>query len=876
MKTALQFWGKARSHFETGPRWHPLAWHSLDVAAVLERLLACAFAEAAPAAMHRPLVVLAALHDVGKFTRPFQALAPEHWPAALGLATGRVSSARHDTLGWRILIDGRLEADLATLLPDWETPALLPLLRAVTGHHGRPPMEDGDSSRPLPREIFCPVCQQAVREWIQIVAQLLGPVTDPPPPEMEAARISWRAAGLVNLADWIGSATPPFDYAEPDDDIAGYWTVARERARRAVAASGLESAAISPFAGFATVFPNIRPPSPMQEWAAGVELPRGPTLALIEDATGSGKTEAALTLSHRIMADGRAGGLFFALPTMATADAMFARLGNSYRRMFAVGAEPSLVLAHGHAALHAGFKDSILRDSGDSGQVEEDDDAHEGRDAAGPACAAWIADDRRKAFLAQIGVGTIDQALLGVLPSRYAALRLLGLSRRVLIVDEAHAYDPYMRAELHTLLRFQAILGGSAVVLSATLPQAMRRELADAFRDGAGSVLVSQAYPLATIIGTDGASEHPICARRETKRRVPVRRLADAAQAIGEIKRAAAAGACVAWIRNTVDDALEAAEMLRAEGCEVTLFHARFAMNDRAVIERDVLARFGPAPTGKRSGIVVATQVIEQSLDLDFDILVSDLAPIELLIQRAGRLWRHERGSRPLVGPELLVVSPDPVDEPASDWLAEMPGTQAIYRDPALLWRSAQLLFAAGAIDTPSGMRTLIEPVYAAGAMVPAALVKASDAARGKGIAEGRLGDYVVLSPSTGYCRMGAVWDEDVRTPTRLTEDMVTVRLARLRNGVVVPWAHDAEPARAWALSEVSVRRNRLGTPALDSAFASLVDEVRARWPKYERQTSVLVLVEGDDGWWTTAARDSTAATAPKYHRNRSGLLFPK
>ena len=189
-------------------------------------------------------------------------------------------------------------------------------------------------------------------------------------------------------------------------------------------------------------------------------------------------------LAHRLMVACRADGLYIALPTMATANAMFDRLSAACGSLFMAGANPSIALVHGARDFH-GFRSAVLRaDRNEApyseapGQVEESDTT------ASTACAAWIADDRRRSFLADVGAGTVDQALLSVLPSRHQSLRLLGLMRRVLVLDEVHAYDAYMQREIETLLEFQAGLGGSAILLSATLPLAVRERLADAFSNG--------------------------------------------------------------------------------------------------------------------------------------------------------------------------------------------------------------------------------------------------------------------------------------------------------------------------------------------------------------------------------------------------------
>jgi CRISPR-associated endonuclease/helicase Cas3 len=142
--------------------------------------------------------------------------------------------------------------------------------------------------------------------------------------------------------------------------------------------------------------------------------------------------------------------------------------------------------------------------------------------------------------------------------------------------------------------------------------------------------------------------------------------------------------------------------LLRAAGIEASLFHARFAMGDRLAIERQIVRRFGKGDPVARPGVLVATQVIEQSLDLDFDLLVSDLAPVDLLLQRAGRLWRHPERPRPIPGPRMLVVSPDPAAEIGKDWYAvAFPRAACVYRNHALLWLSANALFAHGPIRVP-------------------------------------------------------------------------------------------------------------------------------------------------------------------------------
>ena len=321
-------------------------------------------------------------------------------------------------------------------------------------------------------------------------------------------------SGLFVLADWIGSAEKWFEYAAPidgDETFDLYWLHARAAAKAAVDQAHVSPAVVQNFDGTSQFLPDGRTPSPVQAFAETAPLPKGPSLTIVEDVTGSGKTEAAVILAHRLMVAGRANGLYVALPTEATANAMWERLGSSFRRLFAADATPSLVLAHGRRALHKGFQDSVVdraaRADARNGELTAGDQER----PSSAECADWIADDRRKAFLADVGAGTIDQALLAILPVKHQSLRLWGLADRVLIVDEAHAYDAYMTRELETLLEFHAALGGSAIILSATLPMAVRRKLTAAFRKGvavgsaAGVELLAMDYPLVTIVGHDSA-----------------------------------------------------------------------------------------------------------------------------------------------------------------------------------------------------------------------------------------------------------------------------------------------------------------------------------------------------------------------------------
>ncbi len=852
MSDFLAFWGKARPTTEGGPRWHPNAYHSLDVAAAAEALLAAGVTE--PPSLWREsghqaaIVALIALHDLGKFSRPFQAKALAHWPAQLGPLSAPPGPG-HGVVGHAMLSD-RLDDLLDAILPDCPPPARLPLIGAVCGHHGRPVDElDSVSAR-----IVCTACRDAARAFAAEMLAVLRPAGLAIPPGDPDPALAWWLAGLTVLADWIGSAESWFPYRAPEHDLARYWhEIARPQAERAVAAAGLSPAAARARLTLSDLLGDTAAaPSPVQALAGALDLgAAGPLAVLVEDQTGSGKTEAALLLAHRLMAAGRAGGVFVALPTMATANGMYDRLATAYRCLFSDNARPSLVLAHGRRDDHAEFQGSILTGAATVGPAADDPSD----EPASAQCAAWLADDRRRAFLAHVGVGTIDQALLAVLPTRHAPLRLHGLHRRVLIVDEAHAYDAYMREELRQLLTFQAGLGGSTIILSATLPRQVRTGLAGAFAAGRGTKgppLAAQAYPLVTVLRDDATEEHPCPGREGLARSVAVMRLADMNEALERIVVAAQAGAAVAWVRNAVEDAAEAHAALAARGVAATLFHARFAMGDRQAIESDVLSRFGKQPDAARAGVVVATQVIEQSLDLDFDLMVTDLAPIDLLNQRAGRVWRHARDARPVPGPTLLVLAPEPVAAPGADWLGPaLWRTGLVYRDHALLWRSASVLFAAGAIAAPGDVRRLVEAVYAPDGEVPPNLQPRVAEAEGRDSAALSLARQNLLSWRDGYHLNAGAWASDIRTPTRLGEQSTLFRLARWEGGVLRPWYDGAGPARAWALSELMLPPwVASGVPQAVGALAAAETAVRREWDTWVQDIPIVALAPWERHKW--------------------------
>jgi len=816
-------------------------------------------------------VLVAALHDVGKFAASFQqkATGPQ-WPFSVP-PDAELGTSAHDRDGlalWRQLLAGEFGP---RILPDAER-VLEWLLTASVGHHGR---AVDPAHRDL-RATFQPEGLDAARQCVGIVIDLLlpEPIRLLPSASRRMQAASFWFAGFVTIADWIGSGKEYFPYTSAELAPSEYWQRAQTQAARAVDALGLVSARPSGPREF-EVLTGKSIPTPLQAFVADMDLGCGQVMIVIEDVTGAGKTEAAQVIVHRLMVAGRVAGAYWAMPTQATANAMYARQSQSIAALFADDASPQLALAHGGAALHGKFRESVLRYAGrrETGFGSSDDG-----ETATAACAAFLADDARAALIADVGAGTVDQAILGVLPTRFQAVRLFGLSDKVLVIDEAHAYDSYVSEEVKGLLQFHAAMGGSAIVLSATLPRnvrdrAGREQLVRAWLEGSGNdirslrgraVVQSDSYPLVTTVTQAGEiGEFPVETTTWSERRVAVRFVESDEAVVEAITHAARRGAAVAWIRNAVDDVLDAAGLLQGAGLDPVVFHSRFAQCDRHRIESEVMERLGVQSTDdqRRGTVVIATQVIEQSLDLDFDLMASDLAPVDLLIQRAGRLRRHKarEATRPDVDFAFIVRAPRYSDDPTAEWVSgSLRRTSFVYRDPAVLWRTQRALRASGEIVTPEGLRPLIEEVYASDAPVPEGLSSLSMRAYGDTLARAGQGRYNILSLNQGYQATQVAWvsEDRVQVRTRLGDAQTTLRLARC-DGIsgLSPWAEDQGPDwRRWSLSEVKVASHWAPSgsqPALE--YLEAARAVRAAWGAREREREdilVLPLVKRD-GYWT-------------------------
>jgi CRISPR-associated endonuclease/helicase Cas3 len=879
------YWGKAKKDpLIKGPDYHFLAYHSLDVAAVGFLLLApekplcralAAQLKVNPEWLQAWFTFCLMLHDLGKFCRAFQNLAPNLAPCLVPYDARCCYSERHDTLGfmlWQKVLSQRVQ----TIVPASYARTVAKWLEIVCGHHGKPPKNLLSINSFLTEDD-----ERAAEEFVREVAAHwlpdLIPLTTIDKSDFQCA--SWQLAGIAVLADWLGSNQEIFRYRDDVMALSDYWTeAALEQAPRAITQAQLGQRNITPFASIKQQFDFINAPTPLQAYAQTANLGASQQLFILEDVTGAGKTEAAMVLVHRLMASGLANGVYVGLPTMATANAMYERMSKSYRRLYAEHELPSLVLAHGASRLSDAFTQSVTL----SNQVV--DKSYDQNDLSASAyCNQWLADSRKKALLADVGVGTIDQALLAVLPARHQSLRLLGLTGKVLLVDEVHAFDPYMRSLLAALLRAHAAQGGSAILLSATLPFGFRKDLVAAFAQGSQGpeaiINKSAGYPWVSHYSCSGLIETPVATRKCVRRNVAVKRLDNEDQAIELIKKTIQSGQCICWIRNTVKGARHAYQQLQDQPWlapeKLTLFHSRYAMVDRQGIEKDVLQRFGKESTAtNRTGqVLIATQVVEQSLDLDFDVMISDLAPIDLLIQRGGRLQRHTRKAdgtcltdddasdqRPPAC--LYVLSPDPAHTADKNWLRTLlPGTQAIYPNVGQLWLTIRGLLANDGFAMPEDARELIEGVYGDEAQsdIPLELDQATQEAIAEQRAQRGMGEFNQLELEKGYtlasARQSGGWDEDVRIPTRLGGDTVTVVLLQQKNGRWAPYTEDSQ--HQWALSQINLpkaewqKASQLIPTGLKASLEQLKEDTPAlRWVELMPLIDITShLYDAKDGW---------------------------
>lgn len=653
---------------------HSLLDHMIDVAACFEALVKTgAVRHALQVSAGRTLkeidlarlTVIAFLHDIGKANAGFQAKywslrsdAPKGWPLPCG----------HGSEAWMLFASPGSIPSAERILKGLPISAIagwgdvtFDLVRASISHHGRPvdirPTIDpaiwsttGSSSdaRYDPAHAV-----EAVGKFILAHYELAFEAGGEELPNTPA--FVHFFAGLVQLADWLGSDTRAnfFPYTAPGEDRVA---TAPSRAAHAIRAIGLDASAfrsvlVQRRLEFSEVF-NVPKPRPMQEAIASSDYGQ---IVVLEAETGSGKTEAALWRFLTLFRSGHVDAIYFALPTRVAASQLYSRILGFVDRVWPEGSPVVVRALPGYEAADGETK-VALPDFRVQWSDRPDDAEAERR---------WSAESPKRFLAATIAVGTIDQALLSVLQIKHAHLRQSMLARSLLVVDEVHASDAYMTVLLERLLRAHQACGGHALLLSATLGAAARAR----YLGNPNTARATATPSLASAVDVPYPSISSRTAQRIQIDDVgsgPQQKIVewqtwdaiDDPHAIAQrAVEAAQKGARVLVIRNTVPAAvatLQAAEALalglgddwlfRLNGVS-TLHHSRFSRDDRPRLDRQVEFDLGKVRTGSTGRLVIGTQTLEQSLDIDADLLITDLCPMDVLLQRIGRLHRHERPS---------------------------------------------------------------------------------------------------------------------------------------------------------------------------------------------------------------------------------------
>jgi len=743
------FWGK---YDQKRGQWLPLTCHCLDVALVFRGLCDLnAIRRALNQAAERPLTdqqldrlaVLAMLHDAGKANLGFQR---KIFPGAEQAGHIRELAPLLDPeVCDEELHDAFIQAltpDLATWFPDDE--AAYSYLLASFSHHGRPVRFQGEMSGTYwlardrwwrPDGSLNPM--KAVADIMAGARQAFPCAFEPYGPALPAgARFHHRFAGLLMLADWLGSHAHwfPIEPAELADRLCYDQKIVPEvlkavgldvkplRVLLGAAPSGFESRF-----GFA--------PRPLQRVVDGLQ-PEDPRTRLViaESETGSGKTEAALNWFFKLFTAGKVDAMYFALPTRVAARELYGRVYRTIVRWFPdSNARPVTVLAvPGYTQVDGLPPERVLPDEETANRWQDDPDLRRRE-------RQWAAEHPKRFLAATIAVGTVDQALLSAVQTAHAHLRSVCLDRSLLVVDEVHASDFYMSRLLENLLDHHLSVGGCAMLLSATLGARARQRYVNVSSRALGeresptkvpdlSSAAAMPYPAVTL--GDGSCLSAALANGRTKavefRELPFAFRPEAAA--DHIVEALNAGARVLVVLNTVGRAnallraLEADPAVKPEwlfhcGGVICPHHGRFAPEDRLLLDKLVSQRLGPgSPPGPL--LLIGTQTLEQSLDIDADLMISDLAPADVLLQRVGRLHRHNRERpRGYEQARCLLLTPQDSLEAALNDRGEVAsaykrvGYGSVYEDLRALELTRLALLETPVVEIPGDNRRLVEAV---------------------------------------------------------------------------------------------------------------------------------------------------------------------
>lgn len=729
-------WGKEGG---TG-RPHPAVCHLIDTAAVAEVLYPVLLGPRIRTELETSLgplgdvrgwvSVLCGLHDLGKVSPVFQAQCAElaitrMGPKAKAAIDGAKAALRRKPrkdIEHGLITAAHLYQRLAKSGAAPETADAVAC--AVGGHHGWLPDKLSMKQTRSAVGHIGGSCWRRLRDAVMDKVTELWGLGDAGSAPWEEARLgqvgALGLAGLASVSDWIASSPKHFEWCPEltDTDLPAYREKAQEKARNVVARLGW-----SPWRPSTTEFTTLFGTAPRRLQAAVEELVANrdrPGVLVIEAPTGEGKTKAGLLAATHMVRTLSLSGVYAALPTRATGKAFYDETTEMLARS---GSPVRAVPVHGLALQQIRAEDTNDNVSTDLSEVEPTDvatDHGDGqvREELTTAAREWFT--KKRGLLSPIGVGTVDQALFSVVRSRHTFVRLVGLSNKVLLVDEVHAFDTYTSRLLDRLMWWCGRLGIPVILMSATLPASRRRELLTEWRAGARVQPITNDEPASAdpdgwrLTWVDAHTPETVVPLKpdQNRRRVKLVRLTDddvADWVLDQIGTRASAMVVHSTRPRVQRTAAAVRKAVRARGLSTTVISIVGGAEDarRAGKEAEIRALLGPNSEYPRNVIVIGTSLLE-NLDVDVDVMVSDMCPVDLLLQRLGRLHRYERADRAISELKLGLIG---VRNSHNLKRITFPGPSSIYLKQPLLatWMT---LPDAEPLVLPDDIPNLVHAVY--------------------------------------------------------------------------------------------------------------------------------------------------------------------
>ncbi len=598
--------------------------------------------------------IISALHDIGKISPTFQEKLYLVWGEKLGITNPDLD----ETIGYHFTVSRdtlREFCPYVDYVPD-----------IVGRHHGVSPSQEKDPES----EIYGGKAWQDLRkDCIQNIKKEMGCDI----PEINNPLSADILSGLTTVSDWIASGT----FFDNNNDHTNDTIIS------AVNNAGILQPCIKKNLTFESIFGFT--PRLLQE---KMSIINNDGLYIVEAPMGMGKTEAALWAAYKQLSQGNATGIYFALPTQLTSDKMHERMQLFFDKIIDSDTQQRPLLLHSAAWL----KDTEIGEDGSPGK-------------------SWF-NSAKRGLLAPFAVGTVDQALMAVMNIKHGFVRTFGLLGKVVILDEVHSYDFYTGTILCNLVKALRQLHCTVIILSATLTKKQRTSLME-------NETSEKAYPLISAITNISNEQNYYPIPNSETSEVEISLCDNDSIAIEKMINRAERGEHILWIENTIDEAQGIyriiAERCKGSTVECGLLHSRFTKQDRADIESRWVTYFGREgrlnATKNNGKILIGTQVLEQSLDIDADYLITRLCPTDMLFQRIGRLWRHRQVDikRPSQAKrEALILSPKIETEQDS----KIFGRSSYVYAPYVLFRTYEVWNMYKKIVLPTDIRPMLEKTY--------------------------------------------------------------------------------------------------------------------------------------------------------------------